>query len=112
MAVETWLGGRGEIQSKGISTDKSEGIAALPRNSEFLKLKMREDKWLSDTRETEIVLNQQALALYKNPVVGSIINITVGKKNIWAKIVGVTQQFGRPKIYIDIQQYDSFNKST
>ena len=107
MAIETWLGGRGEIQSKVISTDKGAGIVALPRNSEFLKLKIREGRWLSASDEIEIVLNQQALALYKNSAVGSYINVTVGNKSFRAKIVGVTQQFERSKIYIDIQQYDS-----
>ncbi len=106
-SVETWLGGRGEIQSKVISTDKGAGIVALPRNSEFLKLKIREGRWLGTAMETEIVLNQQALALYKNPALGSSINITVGSKSIRTKIVGVTLQFERPKIYIDIRQYDS-----
>jgi putative ABC transport system permease protein len=106
-SVETWLGGRGEIQSKVISTDKGAGIIALPGNSEFLKLKIREGRWLRASKEVEIVLNQQALALYKNSTVGSFINVTVGNKSFRAKIVGVTQQFERPKIYIDIQQYDS-----
>ncbi|MCX6265961.1 MAG: FtsX-like permease family protein [Bacteroidetes bacterium] len=106
-AVEKWLGGRGEIQSKVISTDKGAGIVALPGNSEFLKLKIREGRWLNASGEIEIVLNQQALALYKNPVIGSRINMNVGQKTIRAKIVGVTQQFERPKVYIDIQQYDS-----
>ena len=106
-SVETWLGGRGEIQSKVISTDKGAGIVALPRNSEFLKLKIRDGRWLKVSSDIEIVLNQQALSLYKNPEVGSTMNFTVGNKSIKAKLVGVTQQFERPKIYIDIQQYDS-----
>ena len=106
-SVETWLGGRGEIQSKVISTDKGAGIVALPRNSEFLKLKIREGRWLKVSGNIEIVLNQQALSLYKYPTIGSTMNFTVGNKSITAKLVGVTQQFERPKIYIDIQQYDS-----
>ena len=105
--VETWLGGRGEIQSKVISTDNGAGIVALPRNSELLKLKIREGRWLASSNDFEIVLNQQALSLYKNPAIGSTINITVRNTNIKAKVVGVTQQFERPKIYVDINQYDS-----
>jgi len=106
-AVETWLGGRGEIQSKVISTDKGAGIVALPRNTEFLKLKIRDGRWLRPSKEIEIVLNQQALALYKNPAIGSTINFTVRNKQINGRVVGVTQQFERPKIYIDIQQFDA-----
>ena len=106
-SVETWLGGRGEIQSKIISTDKGAGIVALPRSTEFLKLKIREGRWLETSKEIEVVLNQQALALYKKSGVGSSINVTVGSRSFRAKIVGVTQQFERSKIYIDNQQYDS-----
>jgi len=105
-SVETWLGGRGEIQSKVISTDKGAGIVALPRNTKFQKLKIRDGRWLRASKEIEIVLNQQALALYKNPAIGSTINFTVRNKQINGRVVGVTQQFERPKIYIDIQQFD------
>lgn len=105
--VETWLGGRGEIQSKIISTDKGAGIVALPRNTEFLKLKIREGRWLIDSKDFEVVLNQQALALYNYPKIGSTINMVVGNKNVNAKVVGVTQQFERPKIYVDINQYNN-----
>ena len=106
-AMETWLGGRGEIQSKVISTDKGAGIVALPRNSEFLRLKIREGRWLGASEDVEVVLNQQALQLYKNPRIGAAMLFTVGNKTITAKLVGVTQQFERPKIYIDLQQYDA-----
>ena len=105
--VETWLGGRGEIQSKIVSTDKGAGIVALPWNSKLLNLKIREGRWLNPSKGFEIVINQQALELYGNPAIGSTIEMTVGSKNVKAKVVGVTQQFERPKIYVDINQYDS-----
>jgi ABC-type lipoprotein release transport system permease subunit len=105
--VETWLGGRGEIQSKIISTNLGAGIVALPANSELLKLKIRNGRWLMPSKDFEIVINQQALELYKNPAIGATINLAIGNKNITAKLVGVTQQFERPKIYVDIKQYDS-----
>ncbi|MEI6767011.1 MAG: FtsX-like permease family protein [Bacteroidota bacterium] len=106
-AVETWLGGRGEIQSKIVFTDKGAGIVALPGNSKLLQLKIREGRWLTSSSGFEIVLNQQALALYGNPALGSKIDMTVGSKSVKATVVGVTQQFERPKIYVDINRYDS-----
>lgn len=105
--VETWLGGRGEVQSKIISTDKGAGIVALPRDSKLLNLKIREGRWLTASDDFEIVVNQQTLSLYGNPKIGSTIKMIVGSKDVNAKIVGVTQQFERAKIYVDINQYDS-----
>jgi putative ABC transport system permease protein len=105
--AETWVGGRGELQSKVVSTEKGAGIIALPRNSELLKLRIRDGRWLLPTNDFEVVLNQQASETYKNPKIGSFIKMTVGNKSVNAKVVGITEQFERPKIYVDIKQYDS-----
>jgi putative ABC transport system permease protein len=105
--VETWLGGRGEIQSKVISTDRGAGIIALPRNTELLKLRIKDGRWLMPSGDLEVVLNQQAVELYDNPVIGSWIKVTVGGKSVDAKIVGVTEQFERSKIYVDMEQFDA-----
>lgn len=104
--VEMWVGGKGEIQSKVISANNGAGIVALPRNSKMLHLKIKDGRWLQDSPDLEVVLNQQALTLYKNPAVGAAINITVGNKNVDVKVVGITEQFEKPKIYMDISKYD------
>ncbi|MEI6852173.1 MAG: FtsX-like permease family protein [Bacteroidota bacterium] len=106
-STELWLGGRGEIQSRIISTDKGAGIVALPGNSEFLKLKIRNGRWLTKSNDIEVVLNQQALELYNYPAIGSSLNLIIGNKMIRTKLVGMTEQFEKPKVYIDINQYDS-----
>lgn len=105
--IETWVGGRGEIQSKVVSTDKGAGIVALPYNTELLKLKIISGRWLKFSNDVEVVLNQQTWALYKNPAIGSVLNITIGNKNIKTRLVGIAEQFEKSKIYVDIEKYDS-----
>ena len=105
--VEMWVGGRGEIQSKIISTNNGAGIVAVPKNTALLKLKIRTGRWLAASNDFEIVLNQQAWELYKNPSIGSFVNLTISNKQIKARLVGIAEQFEKPKIYADIQQYDS-----
>lgn len=105
--IETWVGGRGEIQSKVVSTDKGAGIVALPYNTELLKLKIINGRWLKFSNDVEVVLNQQAWALYKNPAIGSVLNITIGNKNIKTRLAGIAEQFEKPKIYVDLEKYDS-----
>ncbi|MEI6141810.1 MAG: FtsX-like permease family protein, partial [Mariniphaga sp.] len=105
--VETWLGGRGEIQSKVISTDNGAGIIALPRDTKLLQLRINKGRWISKSSDFEVVLNQQAMAVYKNPAIGSTLLVTVGNKNVNAKLVGVTEQFERAKIYVDLEQYNA-----
>ena len=105
--VEMWNGGRGQIQSKLLSTNKGAGIVVLPYNSELLKLKMINGSWLSSSGEIEIVMNQQACDLYNHPAVGSYVILMIGEKNIKGKLVGIAEQFEKPKIYMDIEKYDS-----
>ena len=105
--AETWLGGRGEIQSKVISTEKGAGIIAIPGSSDLLRLRIRTGRWIQPSNDVEVVLNQQAMEMYKNPSLGSVINIIIGNKNLDAKLVGVTEQFERPKIYVNLEKFDA-----
>jgi putative ABC transport system permease protein len=105
--VECWLGGRGEIQSKIVSTSKGAGIVALPANSGLLKLRITKGRWLKPSQDFEVVLNQQAMELYNNPAIGSSINLIIKDKSINARVVGMTQQFERAKIYADIERFDA-----
>lgn len=110
--VEMWVGGRGEIQSKVKSTGNGTGIVALPYQSPLLKLKMIEGRWINASSEIEIVLNQQAWNLYKNPSLGSVIDLNYAQKNIKVKVVGIAEQFEKPKLYIDLVKYDSLFNQT
>jgi putative ABC transport system permease protein len=105
--IEPWIGGRGAVQSKINKTDNGAGIIALPESSAFLKLKIVEGRWILPSTDFEVVLNQQAMTLYGNPTVGSMINITVGDTSFTAHLVGVAEQFEIGKIYCDIQKYNA-----
>ncbi|MFI0429341.1 FtsX-like permease family protein [Mariniflexile sp. HMF6888] len=105
--VEMWVGGRGEIESKVASTEKGAGIVALPYQSKMLRLAIETGHWINSPNELQIVMNQQAMSLYENPEVGSIVTITIDGEILNAKLVGVARQFEKAKIYMDINQYDS-----
>lgn len=106
-ATELWVGGRGEIQSKLIATDKGAGIVALPQQTHRLRLKMIEGRWLQKNPDIEIVINQQAWALYNHPKIGDKVVLNIGNATIEARLVGIAQQFDKAKVYMAIQQYDA-----
>lgn len=106
--IETWNGGKGELQSKVISNSDGVGIIALPYNTDLLKHKIIDGRWLSNSTEPEIVMNQKALENYNDLTVGKFKTLNVGEKSLKVKLVGVVEEFDRPKIYIDIKQYDAF----
>ncbi|MEI7980915.1 MAG: FtsX-like permease family protein [Bacteroidota bacterium] len=105
--VELWNGGRGEIQSKLLSTNKGAGIVALPPSTELQKLKIIKGSWLSCSQNLEIVLNQQAWDIYNHPAVGSQVVLTIENQNVKAKVAGIAEQFEKAKIYMDIEKYNS-----
>jgi putative ABC transport system permease protein len=106
--IEMWNGGRGEIQSKVLSTDKGAGIVALPYNTDLLKVKIKNGSWLKKpSNEVEIVMNQQAWDLYHQPKVGSLVALTFRDRNFQTRLVGIAEQFEKPKVYMDQNQFDS-----
>ncbi len=105
--TQLWNGGRGELQSKLLSTNKGAGIVALPGSTELLKLKMIQGSWISASSDIEIVMNQQAWDIYKNPAIGSQLMITIENKNINVRLTGIAEQFEKAKIYMDIDKYDA-----
>lgn len=105
--IETWIGGRGELQSKLLSTDKGAGITALPYHSQLLKMKVVSGRWLQASRDTEVVMNRQAWELYQKPQPGTQLSLNVNGKNIKVKLAGITEEFDKAKIYIDKEKYDS-----
>ena len=105
--IQLWNGGRGEIQSRLLSTNKGAGIVALPRNTELLKMKFIKGSWIEASADLEIVMNQQAWDIYKQPAIGSEVMLTIENKNIKTRLVGVTEQFEKAKVYMDIDKYDA-----
>ena len=106
--IETWNGGRGGMQSMVISTDAGVGIIALPYNSDLLAFRSTKGRWLSSSTEPEIVMNQEAAEIYHNPALNSYQTLSVGGKQLKAKLVGIVEELEKPKIYMDKEQYDAF----
>ncbi|MEI6753456.1 MAG: FtsX-like permease family protein [Paludibacter sp.] len=105
--IQLWNGGRGEIQSKLLSTNKGVGIVALPTHTDLLKMKFIKGSWIASSADIEIVMNQQAWDIYKQPAIGSEVMLTIENKNIKTRLVGVTEQFEKAKVYMDIDKYDA-----
>ena len=106
--IETWNGGRGELQTKVIATVDGVGIVALPLNTGLLRLRVVNGRWLRASEEPEVVMNQQAMEIYRDPAVGGYQLIDLGGKLLKVKLVGVVEELEKPKIYIDEDRYDAF----
>jgi putative ABC transport system permease protein len=105
--IESWNGGFGVLQSKIISTADGVGIIALPHDTDLLKPRVIEGNWLKGSVEPEIVMNQQAMEVFHNPAIGKYHPLTIGGKTVNIKLIGVIEEFGVAKIYIDKGQYDT-----
>lgn len=105
--IEAWAGGQGEVQSHVLSTREGVGVVALPRASALLKLKLTAGRWLEPSRELEVVLNQQAWLAYGKPALASPIVLVVGGQTAPAVVVGLAQQFEKPKLYVDLADFDA-----
>ena len=106
--IETWNGGKGEVQSRVVSTSEGVGIIALPYNTDLVNLKVEEGRWLEGSKEAEVVMNQHAVELYGHPKVGEYRSLKLAGKEIAVKLVGVVWELDRPKIYMDQKVYDDF----
>ncbi len=105
--VETWNGGRGGMQSMVVSTDAGVGIISLPYNSYLPAFNSIKGSWLSSATEPGIVMNQEASALYDHPAIGSYHTLSFRGKQLKARLAGIVEEFEKPKIYIDQEQYDT-----
>lgn len=110
--IETWNGGKGELQSKVVSSTDGVGIIALPYNTDLLKYKLISGRWLRNSTEPEIVMNQKAKELYEELSLGGFQVLNLGGKSLNVKLVGVVEEFDKAKIYMDINQYDAFANPT
>ena len=105
--IETWNGGRGEMQSKVVATNDGVGIVALPPDTDLLRLRVIAGRWLRTSAEPEVVMNQQAVALYDDTVVGGYRLLSIGGEEMRVKLVGIVEEFEKPKIYLDRDLYDA-----
>lgn len=105
--IETWNGGRGELQSRVVATSSGVGIVALPYDTDLFKPRVIAGRWLQVSEPPEVVMNQQAIELYGNPAINSNQSLEIGGK-ITVKLVGIIEELEKPKIYIDQAQYDAF----
>ena len=106
--VEAWNGGTGLLQTKSIATTDGIGIVALPYDTDLLRLKVISGRWLQASDEPEVVMNQQAIETLGNPVVGEHYSLNMQGKVLKVKLVGVVQEFGLAKIYLDKKLYDAW----
>jgi len=106
--IETWNGGRGELQSRIVATSSGVGIVALPHDTELFRPKITTGRWLLGSQAPEVVMNRQAMELYGNPSVGSSLPLDIGGNRLVVKLVGVIEELEKSKIYIDQDQYDAF----
>ena len=106
--IETWNGGRGQMQNMIVSTDSGVGIIALPYDSDLIGFRSMKGSWLSGHGVPEIVMNQDAAEMYDHPAIGSLHTLSVRGRQLQAKLVGIVDEFEKPKIYMDKELYDSF----
>ncbi len=106
--IETWNGGRGELESHVVATSNGVGVVALPHDTDLFRPRLVQGRWLQVAEPPEVVLNQQAMELFGNPPIGSNQQLDIGGKTLVAKLVGVVEELEKPKIYIDQAQYDAF----
>ncbi len=104
--VELWNGGRGELQSRVVSTGDSTGIVALPCDSDLLNLRITAGRWIKKSEVPEIVMNQQARDLYPETQPGDSLILTISGKQVKFYLAGVVRELDKPKIYMDIDEYD------
>lgn len=88
--------------------DTGVGIVALPYNSDLFAFRSIKGRWLSGSTEPEIVMNQEAAVMCDSPAIGSYQTLSVRGKRLKAMLVGIVEEFEKPKIYMDKEQYDAF----
>jgi putative ABC transport system permease protein len=106
--IETWNGGKGELQNRIVSTEDAVGIVALPYNTDLFRLRVEKGRWLQGPNAPEVVMNQQAVEAYGHPEVGDKHVVRVAGKQLTTTLVGIVWELDQPKVYMDQDVYDSF----
>ena len=104
--IEAWNGGRGRLQTGRIATSNGIGIVALPYDTDLMQWDVLQGRWLQASTELEMVMNQQAVEAYGNPVVGEIYSVDMRGTVLPARLVGIIREFDVAKIYVDKSHYD------
>ena len=105
--IETWNGGRGELQSHVVATGGGLGIVALPHDTDLFRPRLAQGRWLRIADPPEVVLNQQAMEALGQPALGSRQSLAIGGRQVPVTLVGVIEELEKPKVYIDQSQYDA-----
>ncbi|HEY0635973.1 MAG TPA: ABC transporter permease [Gammaproteobacteria bacterium] len=103
--METWSGGRGEIQHQRLASGRGVGITALPHDSELLQSKILQGRWLRDANAAEMVMNMQAWEGYGSPQLGSELTLVLAGRQVSLTLVGLVEEFDKPNIYLEQQVY-------
>lgn len=107
--IEAWNGGRGRLQSSVVSAGNGIGIVALPRDTQLIKMNIAQGRWLVNSGELEIVMNQVAAEDFGEPIeVGKQYRIDLNGRSVQVKLVGIVKEFDVAKIYIDKAQFDDY----
>ncbi len=104
--IETWNGGKGRLQTGRVSTAGGIGIVALPYDTDLLRSEILSGRWIAESDEFEIVMNQGAWDRTGKPVVGETFLLDLPKGGVRTRLVGVVKEFDVGKIYIDQKKYD------
>jgi len=106
-SIQGWVRGIARVQSADVATSAS-GIAfiALPFDNKLIERDLLQGSWLTGSQELEFVANQSAAVAFKPLVIGNQYAITIGPKEVSARLMGVVREFDIAKIYIDQQQYN------
>lgn len=105
--MEFWNGGRGELQTRVMLGDSGIGIIALPQESELLKPKVVQGHWLQGPGRAEMVMNLQAWEQSDFPPLGGRRSMVLGGKQVEMTLVGLVEEFDKPKIYMDQHYYNT-----
>ncbi len=105
--IEAWSGDKGEMQSRMVATDDGVGVVALPPETDLVRLRVIEGRWLKATGAPEVVMNQGARESFGFPAVGTEQSLAVGGGHLKVRLAGVVEEFEKPKIYIARDLYDA-----
>ena len=90
-----------------VSTRDGVGVVALPRETVLLRPHLVAGRWLAPSAELEVVLNQQAWLAWGKPALESHLELVLGGRPTSVLVVGVAQQFEKPKLYVDQADFDA-----